>query len=544
MGELFEKGNSRPATEQDLELYEQARTLQSRQETPILQRINGPHEYLFLALFDGTGQDAGNPSQLKTNVGLLYDQAKRLANDPMERVGYAYVEGIGTQNHPLKRAIDGLSPYTWDDKIERAYRELATQAKEWKEQDPDASVRVAGVGYSRGAVLSAGLARLVDQYGIADPEELHFGRDARGNIAVESPRPPLVPPGQTAQAVGLFDPVATGMPANYDARMPPSVISGYSMLAANEQRVVFPHQSIIDAELSPDHRFLRVPVPGGHSNVGGGNREQGLETLAFNSMADYLNGLRDRPLFEYRPLPADRAVYSVYQARGVTAVPGLDGDGVRNLREELANCRIVDPCRDAEVVDETLARRFEYRRLQPAATIPALSALQHDHVRDAQPPAGRAGILPPSDPAHPDHSMLQQIRSGVRGIDQHAGKDYDDASERLSRSLLAASKDSRNLYPGQDVPLSTNALARVDHVVMGKDGRHAFAVGGDLGNPARRWATVDVAQAILTPVEQSDMKLEVANRQIADELQRARQQDMQRQQSLQPAGATAMQMHL
>jgi hypothetical protein len=118
--------------------------------------------------------------------------------------------------------------------------------------------------------------------------------------------------------------------------------------------------------MTADGRALTAPVPGGHANAGGGTREPGLEILYGNAVIDYLNLLRDEPIFEKRALPTDPSMYTIYQVRGATAGFGLkmDQDGERNLREELANCKIVDPCRDAEPVDRTLAAKFEYRHIQ------------------------------------------------------------------------------------------------------------------------------------------------------------------------------------
>src|SRR3546814_20011183 len=80
--------------------------------------------------------------------------------------------------------------------------------------------------------------------------------------------------------------------------------------------------------------------------------------------------------------------------------------------------------------------------------------------------------------------MLEQIRAGVRKVDESVGKPYDDMSERISRSLLAACKDSRAKYPdAADASLWANALSRVDHVVMGTTG-HVFAVAGRLDDHA------------------------------------------------------------
>lgn len=497
MGEIFRDGTTRPVTDEELELYARLGGLQARQPVPVLQHADDPHQYLMYSLFDGTGQDANNPAQRHTNVGHLREQLFKLVKDPTQRMGFSYVEGIGTQKNPAARYVDAWIPFTWDEKIEAAYREIAYKAKAWKGQDPEARLSIAHVGYSRGAVLVPGLARLIDRYGIADPDSLTFGRDEHGNITVITAKPSIVAPGQTAQAIGLFDPVATNLPRNYDARPAPSVISGFSILAANERREAYPHQAILDLEMTDDGRFVGAKVPGGHSNVGGGNRDDGLEALNFNAMVDYLNGTSDRRLFSYRVLPDDPARYTVYQVRGITAVPGLDDDGERNLRDKLANYKIVDPCRDSEPIDRVLAGQFEYRLLRSSAPVPPWPATALAANRDS------VQMPSPSDPAHPDHVRLERIRDGVRALDEDAGKAYDGASERLSRSLLAASKDQ--------------ALNRVDHVLLGNDGRQLFAVEGGVTDPWHRWAAVEVMQAMRTPVEQSDAKLDAANQRKAQQ---------------------------
>jgi len=551
VGELTRKGQSRPVTQEELALYSKAQSLQAQHQVPLLQRTDNLHEYLYFASFDGTGQDVNNPQQLPTNIGILSRQAELLSRDPRNRIGQHYVAGIGTQANWLPRLYDGYRPFTWDEKIEEGYRALANQAKEWKEQDPEAQIRVAHVGYSRGAVLASGLARLVDRYGIADPEGLRFGRDDYGNITVASQRRSLVAPGQTAQAMGLFDPVATNMPHDYDARPAPSVISAYSQLAVHEQRVSFPHQSILDAELTADARFLRVPVPGGHSNVGGGNREPGLEAVAFNGMVDYLNGLRDKPLFAYRALPDDSALYTVYQARGITAVPGLDTDTERDVRQDLANCKIVDPCHDGEPMDKSLADRFEYRQLQPLAPVPVFSRAQvalheapaaagseptqSDRVpHSASPLSTQPGTVTPDRPDHPQHALLLQIRAQVRDREREGAIQFRDdlERERFCRYALAACKDNRDelraMYPDR---FSGDALGegivRADHVVIGSK-QYAFVVQGDIRDPLGERVTFTMDRARQTPVEQSDLKLERANQVIVQQTESARHQELVR----------------
>lgn len=146
--------------------------------------------------------------------------------------------------------------------------------------------------------------------------------------------------------------------------------------------------------------------------------------------------------------------------------------------------------------------------------------VQEDRSR----PELQASTLNPDDPSHPNHAMLGRIRAGVRAIEENIGKCYGEASERITRSLLAACKDNREMYSGErDISLSCYALNRVDHVVMGTTG-NIFAVEGRLDDPAHSRAYVPVAQALQIPVEQSDRKLEMANQQIAQEQVMALQQ--------------------
>lgn len=134
----------------------------------------------------------------------------------------------------------------------------------------------------------------------------------------------------------------------------------------------------------------------------------------------------------------------------------------------------------------------------------------------------------PADPKHPDHAMLEQIRAGVRKVDQQVGKSYDDASERISRCLLAACKDNREMYPNaSNLSLAANALNRVDHVLMGTTG-NIFAIEGRPDDPANKRAVVPVETAVRTPVEQSDEKLQAANQSIAQERALVQQQELTR----------------
>ncbi|MGE7137077.1 XVIPCD domain-containing protein [Luteibacter sp. NPDC031894] len=504
MGHLLSGGTARPASASDLDAYERMREQQAKQTVPVLQHRDRPHEYLFIALFDGTGQSAYD-DRLLTNIGELKEQAEVLKLRPDRRIGVGYAEGIGTQKNPLTRAIDGAFPYTWDDKIRKVYRNLADQTQRWMDQDPQAQIRVVGAGYSRGAVLVPGFARLVDKFGIVDPEGMEFGRDTHGNLTVKSPRT-LVPPGEVAQAVGLFDPVGTNLPKNYDARLPKSVLSGFSQLARDEQRELFAHQTILDPDWSDDGRFLSATVPGGHSNVGGGNDEAGLETLAFNGMADYLNALTDRPLFTHRRVPDDPAQFTIFQATGATAAFGLrmDKDGQRDLRDELANCTIVDICRDAEPVDLALANRFDWQRVtphvpEPPPRLPEAIEVTRSVAAQAMPaPMPAPAPTPPSvlpvirldDPSHPDHGLYLDAQAHVHDLDRQFNRTPDQRSDNLSAALVVAAR--------------SDGLHRIDRIELGKDASLLTVVEAPFGAPEKRSEVSVVASMNTTMARSAD----------------------------------------
>lgn len=110
----------------------------------------------------------------------------------------------------------------------------------------------------------------------------------------------------------------------------------------------------------------------------------------------------------------------------------------------------------------------------------------------------KAGLDPRKE-GHPDQPLYRQIRDGVSAVDARHGRSFDETSERMTASLLAAAK--------------SGGLERVDHVVLGNppsdgSGPRMFIVQGALDNPAHLRASVAVSEAISTPVEQSLAKVE------------------------------------
>src|SRR3546814_8646301 len=91
-----------------------------------------------------------------------------------DNIRIGYVEGTFTQDNPIARYIDGISGYTFERRVETAYDQFCKQAKDWLLEDPEAQIRVVGLGFSRGAEEAAALLRMIEERGIQDPESAKY----------------------------------------------------------------------------------------------------------------------------------------------------------------------------------------------------------------------------------------------------------------------------------------------------------------------------------------------------------------------------------
>ena len=94
-----------------LQSYVDAAEALSRFHAPALVHANNPHEHLFLAAFDGTGNDFFKDPQHATNVAKIRKQIHDAGND---QIAAGYVPGPGTQDHYLTRTLDGIDGSTYD----------------------------------------------------------------------------------------------------------------------------------------------------------------------------------------------------------------------------------------------------------------------------------------------------------------------------------------------------------------------------------------------------------------------------------------------
>lgn len=350
---------------------------------PVLIHADNPHERLFIAALDGTGNDAIHDPEHATNVALIARQIEQGGNP---NISFGYVPGPGTQQHePITRVLDGALGYTVDERAEEMYKKLILQAWKWKQQDPDAQIRVASVSFSRGGEEAVLLARLIDERGIQDPSGAKYTYDSHGQIKhVEYTKPALVGPHQVAQAVAMFDPVGTGSAMHMDRRLPPSVISGIQLTALDEHRGLFKSDRIIDPGITPDGRFAGIYVPGAHSDVGGGYNRNGMAIRAGNVTIDYINGLSDVPIMEKQPEPDDPRLNVIHHSqegmllyRLAPKINRLEPGGYNELEVSRHQARHVPDAYNAEPRDEVLSGQFE-RQAMPNGPVPGALQLPHE----------------------------------------------------------------------------------------------------------------------------------------------------------------------
>ncbi len=374
MGSVFGKNDAQvhkdQATTADLGQYEEARKQLGELHAPVLLHAENPHERLYVASLDGTGNSMRKDAlEHWSAVAKIHDQVGKAKNP---NVVSGYVEGIGTQDGFLPRAIDGWRAYSFDERVETAYYDLCTQAKRWIIKDPQAQIRVAGVGFSRGAEEVAALNRMIEERGILDPEKAVLHKDHYGLItSIQYSGEQLVPPGKTLQAAMLFDPVSTNN-TEFDRRLAPSTVGAFEILST-DHRDQFKGDQLLPHGLSEDNRFLSVTVPGAHSNIGDTYTQNGLGVLSANMGVDFLNSLSDRDFLKPQAVPQDPAKYQIYHSEEhmvLYTTRYYDQHHQRGETNQLgadSQCRVAQPladCTHKAPVDPSLAGQIDYRPIR------------------------------------------------------------------------------------------------------------------------------------------------------------------------------------
>lgn len=231
-----------------------------------------PTDFVFVAGFDGTRNDANDPSTVDpggkiTNVGQIISQAAAAADDN-PNIAPRYFPGPGTRDSlPGSAAIPSQVTQEAINVGTDAYNSFRTDALSWLQQNPGATpadIKVAAVAFSRGTNAAAVFSQLLYERGLE-------GND--GEI--------LIPPGQLGfSAAVIFDPVATGMEGNI--AFSPATKNMRILQAEDEGRQLFravDYSSQIGAQTDK--------VAGDHTDVGGG-RDNGLGALYLEAGTKYL----------------------------------------------------------------------------------------------------------------------------------------------------------------------------------------------------------------------------------------------------------------
>ncbi|PNS08781.1 phospholipase effector Tle1 domain-containing protein [Solilutibacter silvestris] len=357
------------ATTADLQQYAEARQQLGQMQVPVLLHAGNPHERLYIAALDGTGNSMRKDKPENWSaVAKIHDQ---LIHNRNPAIYSGYVEGIGTQDHLIPRAWDGWRATSFDERVETAYYQLCTQSKQWLQEDPQAQIRVAGVGFSRGAEEVAALNRMVEERGILDPDNAVIHRDHYGLVTsakYNANQPPLAPPKQTLQAVMLFDPVSTNN-TEYDRRLAPSTVGAFD-IRSDDKRNDFKGDRLFPDGFSENNRFLSVHVPGPHSTAGDSYKYNGLGVLSANMGVAYLNSLSDHDFLKPQAVVQDPAKYQKLHSEDhlpVYSTSYYDQHHERGYTDQLGadnQCKIAQPLSDCfhkAPVDPQLASQVEYR---------------------------------------------------------------------------------------------------------------------------------------------------------------------------------------
>jgi hypothetical protein len=405
-------GISRHAADaHDLASYANAEHELSRMPVPVLHDSRDPSSRIFVAFFDGTGNDMRRADRGQTNVAQLFDATKE-ASRQNPGLGSHYVPGPGTQANALVALADGALGVSYDARLETMYVEFCRQAKQWLAEDPNVRISLANVGFNRGAEQAAGFARLVAERGIIDVDEGHLTRDSDGLVVNARYSGKVLMAGdRIAQAELLFDPVGTGVPHERDRRPPPQVLTGLQITAEDERRDAFKGSWIMDRGFSHGGRFLNVMVGGCHSDIGGSYPEDGLARRNYNLGVDFLDALSDRPFLEKQHLRPDLDVvhrsveHAAYYDDDVyrrNERRGLPEESRRGMVDAIGGDRRGRSATgsDAEPIDGALDARYPRRpvEIMPVPETPA-------EFRD-RPPASERHDLQPHAPPRP---ILQRV---------------------------------------------------------------------------------------------------------------------------------------
>lgn len=228
-----------------------------------------------------------------------------------------------------------------------------------------------------------------------------------------------------------------------------------------------------------------------------------------NGMADYL--VRDMPV-----VVAGRSV-DAHKMHNFLPVDANGRADVSVLADPQAAKRAAD--NSSMIADY----RQDIRQIRAGVTVLSRSGLEllqdaWDDIRGPL-PAGEPALREQSSnlridmQPHPGFPLYQGAERGVLQLDAQAGRTPDEGSRHLAGALAAE--------------MFVAGGKRIDAVMLNGDASRAFAVQGNVGDPAHLRASVEVVPALATTLEQSSAKVaDVAQQRHAEHM--SQQQDLDR----------------
>jgi hypothetical protein len=282
-----------------------------------------------LYAFDGTwNEDEVDPVD-DTNV-LRFKRAYQQQAE--------YIEGVGTQFGALGRLLGGIFGAGGRSRIHEMYERLVNN---WKAGDHHIDI----IGFSRGAALAVHFSNVVAE-GI---------REEDGRVIEANPR---------VRFLGVWDVVPSfGIPIDgllipfheidigWNVRVPSIVDRCFHALALNERRQTFVPERL-NADRSRDN-VEEVWFRGMHSDIGGGNGNIGLNSIACTWMLE-------RAMDVGLPIDED-VVQTIARRQDPLAAPFENEDPIENEPREVLDTDVLHPSAQSKPLAVGDKARFEVR---------------------------------------------------------------------------------------------------------------------------------------------------------------------------------------
>lgn len=430
----------------ELNAEELARMPQARHEMAALGGQGCATKYTFLAAFDGTNNDRGNPELAgdpePTNIGKLAWQAEKGGTkDAVLESGY--YPGVGTGGSQGGLVNAGVAPSSAiEAAAQTAYKEFNDSAVAYLKTNPGATpadIGAAAVGFSRGCPAAIRFAQLVNEKGLTGPD----GKE-------------IIAPGQVpVTGLALIDPVDRFVKQPMD--IPPNVRGPVlSVVAEHEHRSDFRAMSY-----ETDPRVREVRHPGNHVGVGGGYDKHGTAASVLEGTTAFFQqrGIRIAdvaPEHRHRPELPQQVYTEAYQ----TAVNGqvlTDEQGKNRL-----SWRVDDAEKGRQRSQPLLSDAHKatlkqaYGELAPGLKARGLSPEQCLQVSAAC----TACAARNADWGSPNRFMLS--KDGDRVAVQHTNGRFDEVrvDQALERSTVAHLNEAKSSERTPTLPVNEVAATR------------------------------------------------------------------------------------